>query len=342
MIIKKILGDRHNSGKSVCLLDDNSIYKPRPILAEWFFLNRESPLRSLKEINSVFKYFPNIDFTGLIRKDGVVSNLYLNYSDINFPTSSDELCEAIGCLLAISHWFGLSDLHVENIFFGYDEHNNLLLAPIDIECFFQEILIIAQTNLIKIERDDLNWGLKNVFEAQSISPIHIVHNYIKHFLTLNSNSEKIISIIRESFKPNDIVRVILKNSAVYRDYLDDNYSDSTFFIQEEVNQLAKGDVPYFFRYLDGIDIFYYYDGMPSRMQTNLNESTFIRQVDFNKFVDIVKNERENSLKINILHLSTFLLRNHDKYSELYIDTKLEKYNSMIYFTNIKWKIKCSY
>ncbi|OGQ22118.1 MAG: hypothetical protein A3C46_09735 [Deltaproteobacteria bacterium RIFCSPHIGHO2_02_FULL_44_16] len=193
-----LLGDSHNGGKRVLLSSDGRIYKPRCIFWEWLFLGVDSPFRhALKEFCFYSEYsennflLPNLLFSIVneIPQYGYVERL--EYQKANKYTLAEF--EAIGATVALLGWFGLSDLHKENVALGRDVNGKLIFCPIDIEILFHDFSLISQTCLFPTSVDKKNiCGLTQLIRfareaGSSKFAVAMCHGYLEAMIHLNKN-----------------------------------------------------------------------------------------------------------------------------------------------------------
>ncbi|MGZ3789774.1 MAG: hypothetical protein ACXVLQ_14690 [Bacteriovorax sp.] len=333
---QQVLGDRHNGGKTVLLNEKGLVEKPRPCLAEWFFLSGESPLRNFFEANSIFSFFPKLEFYGDdLSKVGVVSFLNVD-SNLLTETHAISVSLAVGNLLAISQWFGLSDLHCENIKYGIDYKNNFILAPIDVECVFQEIKLPFQTRLIQKNINDENFGLKNLINSKILLPVQVVAAYLETMEVLSSQQEQVYKIINDVFNATDISRILLKDTKMYRSW---NRTPEDFY-QEEIVQLKAGDIPYFFRQLESNQINYWFKDNVTPLMLSSHSHSILAQVvlsDLNIYWESLrKYVRHGSLQI-----TDRLLGSSQSYHEVSPGLELIKKDNQIEIITTHWRAKCA-
>ncbi|MDD4973731.1 MAG: hypothetical protein PHY93_05240 [Bacteriovorax sp.] len=334
----QILGDKHNGGKSVNLNIDGRIEKPRPCLAECFFLSEKSPLRVYFKENSIFNYFPNLEFYNEnLSEVGVVNFLNLNTSSFS-NGDAVKMSEAVGNLLAISQWFGLSDLHHENIKYGHNEKGKFIFAPIDIECFFQNIKLPFQTGLISKDHTDIKFGIKNIMDSNVLLPIHVVEAYLSTMKVLFLNRNQIFKIINDVFSPKDLARVLLKNTSVYGRWCN-GAVEIDHLILEEVDQLKAGDIPYFFRYLNSKTINYWNNGEVAVVKDATDTSFILTQLLLSE-MNIYWEELEKFAKYGALQIADRLTVEINLYHEQISGLELKKNDNTLEIITKEWRSKC--
>lgn len=285
-----ILGEKHNLGKAVQDRLDGFIEKPRSMYLEKLFLDKNSSFR--KKISNFAKQdfvlnpmsaFADLEFKN--STDGVVEKLILN--KIEFI--DDEYAQMIGGVLATAAWFGLTDLHFQNIMCGFKD--KFIFTPIDIECAFEDLELLSQTQLVVSQNSTKSQiGCADLLEY----PVNVValcsgfvdalKFYSKHHLEIDNflmNDTKILA---------EPLRVILKPTHEYVAALNRGNDPSQFYKEEQV-QLKRGDVPYFFSFLNQ-DHLYYIENDGNAVQSNLIRSDF-------RILKIFFDPKSNTFKRNI-------------------------------------------
>lgn len=268
------LGDPHNFGQRVFPTQD-WIEKPRPLSWEWLFLSGLSPLRRVlfersreEKVVSPDVLFPSLEFEFNRRlhldETGRVSVL---------RTSKEKICslayfENIGRAIGMMAWFGVSDLHSENVKFG-NYNNCFCFCPIDIECVFQNYTLITKSGLLSHKHSFQIFGLTHILEimrkTSSGFPVcALLVGYLDALRFLQRNKsfiENMFYMLKEWLRLP--IRVLIRDTKDYYVFLKGLNSNHIFdpILQDyELEQLARGDIPYFFRFLDS-DTLYYFSEM---------------------------------------------------------------------------------
>lgn len=262
----KQLGDSHNFGKYVYQID-NYIYKPRTVFWEEMFLSKKSKIRILISdffdkncMANCFNLAPNLEFNITDDMTSKVEALALEELTVDFFLTSQQFAE-IGCLFATIFWFGIGDLHIDNVAFGKDEKNHLVAFPIDIETIFNQVANINQTLLIPGDIVPLTKsGIGKMWSFLEIGTESDKINLILAFLStinfLNSSAESIFNTLISYPAVNKIpIRIIPRDTKKYMENI--NKKNYDLYFKSEKIQLDRNEVPYFFRYLDSSEIFYY-------------------------------------------------------------------------------------
>lgn len=261
--MKKGLGDTHNFGKYV-YFSDGWVHKPRPIYWEWLFLNENSPLREFVKNNAKelgfsnpFAYFPNleIEFSNdtILEKSGKIEFFKKNLA----PLSGDEkVGESIGNALAVILFFGLADIHFENLAIGTDKGTgNFVVFPLDIEVVFQHLELLSNAYIVSSVGNINNFiGIRDLLNEE-INVASVITSFLQAIQYFESSLEDLVDCLVKEEIENIPIRRIIKPTFEYVNYLKDPVDDSSFHI-EELEQLRRGDVPYFFSYIGSNQMYY--------------------------------------------------------------------------------------
>ncbi len=261
----KKLGDRHNFGLSVCE-ENGLIIKPRTLLWEFLFLSESSSIRNyldtqfLKNYDfSPFATAPILKFYLDLNYNGAVEKLSLHKLSTDYKMSELDF-KNIGSVIAIAFWFGIGDLHRENLACGIDNTSKLTFFPIDIECILNQFTHINQTLLVPSENISpqdcgLSTILSRLIEAQEKHRLLLLNSFLQSINFLNTLHADIFRILlNEKDILNQPIRVIPKDTKKYKSSIES--SDFADFYNSEVEQLKRKDIPYFFRKSQNKTIYY--------------------------------------------------------------------------------------
>ncbi|MGK5082406.1 hypothetical protein WDW37_03795 [Bdellovibrionota bacterium FG-1] len=179
----RLLGDPHNFGRRVRELDDGTLEKPRTIGWEWLFLSKESPLRiflsdvfSRNSTGCPFDLFEDVEFfssdPGLAQ--GRVERIH--WDPGRFELSS-LVCQQVGSVIALISWFGIGDIHAQNMALGTSKSGGPICMPLDIECIFDDYQLPSQTFLLHPKHNaTVQSGLSSLlpFLNNSLNPLKSV------------------------------------------------------------------------------------------------------------------------------------------------------------------------
>jgi hypothetical protein len=258
-------GNFHNGRASVVRCEDNFYLKPRCVLWEFLLLSKASPLLSflLSEANFASAALQLLQCT-TVKKINSLSPLgagkvlaLLEPSQLERPLTNDE-ASLLGSLIGLVSWLGLTDLHSENVIVGIKPDGFLTCTPIDIESAFNDLLLPSQTGLLPSKDIPHNrCGLSSVIEqvkaCAGIRQAFLVG--IAYFQTIEElfKLEKKLEQVHLGFEENFPSRVFFSPTTQYVNFLKTGVFQPKLgnrnLLPEEIIQLNRGDIPYFYRYL---------------------------------------------------------------------------------------------
>jgi len=254
--------------------DARFFIKPRTIFWEMLFFGRNSPLKvpfsgTTIEFNLEQKYSrgPRESEVWAVDTSGV-------------PASMLDSFFSFGQLLAYCYFFGLQDMHKDNIL-----RTSTGLQAIDVEQAFSDLLLPNQT-LMLTPNKDINWSSAlNLVTSRSVGHLErreakaLIDGFVALAGHLKKNLPTVIEIIaslNDDFR-NQPIRVFFRGTREYTDAVSGG-SQIVDALEEEMIQLARGDVPYFFTFLGRNKIYYYTTADWNYAEVRVPES-------FRKFVE---------------------------------------------------------
>lgn len=254
MIFQK-LGDAHNFGQFVRLTPGGLLEKPRSTLWEWLLTGEDSPLRAclnrkaaLQNVASPFDSIPVIHFQRRSERHALIEPLSwrpFKPGDLAALTAPDWA--SAGSAIALFFWLGISDLHYQNVAFGWSSRCRLLLCPLDVETIFEDLTFLGQTNLVPLARGGTTLRHNGLQVAASrVELDHVaalLHGFLESTELLAAIHSELASVILSIPGVESApIRILLRKS---QDYL---RRDRDFYREERI-QLRRGDVPYFYKTL---------------------------------------------------------------------------------------------
>ncbi|MGK5089200.1 hypothetical protein WDW86_16740 [Bdellovibrionota bacterium FG-2] len=221
--------------------------------------NLPSPMRMAPELE--FQVFSDPFVSG------VVECLELGFA--TYEDLSPEHLSLIGGVIAICTWFGITDLHVDNLAFGKNltPGGQVTFFPIDIECIFEKVMLPSQTSLVSNPH-----ALNGIFDKAGLfqlreqgaweNPLNFA-SLLDGFMTamdcLDSNAHTIFeSLLKMKEVQGAPIRVIARATRTYVELGQDRHALlEPSLLPSESEQLDRGDIPYFFRTLTSSAVFHY-------------------------------------------------------------------------------------
>jgi hypothetical protein len=269
------LGDPHNFGRRVTL-GETRIVKPRTLLWEWLLLAAESPLRKLLGAlveqdplgRDAFAFLPDLAFSSPHARDGgEVERVHLEPLATPSQESKHALAGIVGRALALFSWLGLSDLHWENLVLGVGDRDRVVFAPLDVEMILADLSLPTATKLLPDADPEVAaicrhaCGVRRVLpylgkpvEAEHVVTMAAAYRATLAFLDRHSGALAEVFTHLPSLRETPI-RVLLRGTDQYVRARSEPVWPPLLDAEEE--QLARGDIPYFFRLYGRAGIHYY-------------------------------------------------------------------------------------
>jgi hypothetical protein len=279
------LGDSHNFGRCVSLSADR-VHKPRAIVWEWLVLGADSPLRPvLAEAaereglgREAFAFLPELQFfPSAGQSGGEVERVALS----PLPPLSREgrrgLARIVGRSLALFSWLGVSDLHWENLVLGVGEGGRVVFAPLDIEMILADLARPTETKLLPDADPEYAAICRHACGARRVLPhlgkpigaedlLAMAGAYAGTLTVLDRHAGRIADVFARLPDLRETpIRVCLRGTGEYVRAGSEPLWPPLLEAEEE--QLARGDIPYFFRLYGQRGIHYYADPELRRWKT---------------------------------------------------------------------------
>jgi hypothetical protein len=263
-----MIGDSHNFGQRVELRNDGWVVKPRSIFWERLFLSSASPLRQkIHEIFKVIGIAPNVLPYLEFQSDDLSCGGLVEFCHVKDLSPADHLDDShwhsIGSVCALMAWFGISDLHKSNMVCGWDGNGEFNFAPIDIESAVDDFELLSQTLLLPTKDiSESICGLSAVltyYKQRGGNIAALCEGYDRMFQALEERRDLLLNCLTQvtSHQHRVASRLIFRATRDYVAYLDGRLTEKDFIPSlhaEELKQLSRGDVPFFFRYLNSKDV----------------------------------------------------------------------------------------
>lgn len=276
-------GDSHNFGRHVTI-EGARVHKPRTLLWEWLLLGTGSPLRALlRELaareastRGAFDFLPELAFSSpTAREGGSVERIDLLPLPELTPSRRRELAIVVGRSLATFSWFGVSDLHWENLALGLDRDHRLIFSPLDIELLFDDHPLPTLTKLLP--EADPEYGAVNRHAAgvrralpflgkpvDVVDLVAMLDAYRAMLLFFDRHGDAIAGLLSKMPEVHEApIRVLLRGTG---DYVRARTAPVwPPLLDAEATQLARGDIPYFFRLYGSAGIHYFVEPSLERL-----------------------------------------------------------------------------
>lgn len=268
-IVPQYLGDSHNFGRRV-FERDGFLVKPRTVYWEWLFLCPESPLRKLLDSHDprAFSFLPRLTFKSPGSQEaGEVQRIQLAALPEGNAKCRQELAEIVGRSLALWAWFGVADLHWENMALGVDAEGRIVFTPLDIEMVLADLSLPTETKLLPDADPEVADVCRHAAGVRRALPylgkpvdvadlLAMASAYGRMLVVLDRHARQIADVFGQSLALREMpIRVCLRGT--------DEYVQEAFeslwppLLDEEKEQLDRGDIPYFFRLYDQPGIHYF-------------------------------------------------------------------------------------
>lgn len=266
--MKRHAADSHNFGRRVTQRGAR-LHKPRSLFWEQLLLDRASPLRTfLNQITPGFfeflphlRFFPDADGPG-----GEVERIRLEPLPRTSAELKRELATVVGRSLALWSWLGAADLHWENLALGVDDSGSIVFGPLDVELLLDDLTMPTQTKLLPDADPEYAVLCQHAAGVRRALPylgkpiaalelLTLAAAYRETLLLLEQHATGIGNLLLNVPGLREApIRVLLRSTG---DYVTPPAELWPPFLPAEAEQLARGDVPYFFRFYGKSGIHYY-------------------------------------------------------------------------------------
>jgi len=271
------LGDSHNFGRRV-ELRGRRVKKPRALLWEWLLLARDSPLRVLlrdagagDELGAhAFGFLPTLKFYAAPGGvGGEVERIELQPLPAPSRVNRPALAAIVGRAIALFSWLGIADLHWENLVLGLDASENTIFGPLDVEMILADLSLPTQTKLLPDADPEYAAICRHACGVRRVLPFLGKPIGGTNLLTMASAYRKTLVFLERHARPiSDVfaalpglsetpIRVCLRGTGDYVRAASEPLWPP--LLDAELEQLERGDIPYFFRLYGRAGIHYYAD-----------------------------------------------------------------------------------
>jgi hypothetical protein len=274
---RTLLGDSHNFGRRVELRAER-VLKPRTLLWEWLVLSAESPLRRLldeaarqSELGAeAFTFLPTLAFFELDAvRGGEVERAQLDPLGTLDEQDKRTLAAIVGRSLALWSWLGLADLHWENLILGRDQRGRIVFGPLDVEMILADLARPTETKLLPDADPEYAAICRHAAGVRRVLPylgkpiavadlVEMASAYLCTLTFLDRQAAAIAAVFQGLPELQRApIRICLRGTAEYV-----QAGARTLWpplLEAEVEQLQRGDIPYFFRLYGQPGIHYFGD-----------------------------------------------------------------------------------
>jgi hypothetical protein len=278
------LGDSHNFGRRVSLREGR-VHKPRTLLWEWLLLATRSPLRTLFEQlakqdglpRDAFGFLPTLRFYGKARRAGEVGQVRLAPLPARLSKPDRHaLAVIVGRSLALWSWLGVADLHWENLVLGRDARDRIVFGPLDIEMILADLSLPTETKLLPDADPEYAAICRHACGIRRVLPylgkpidaadlLAIAGAYHGTLGFLDRHARAIADVLARLPRLRETpIRVCLRGTDEY--VRARSVPPWPPLLDAEAEQLARGDIPYFFRLYGRRGIHYYANRTLTRLE----------------------------------------------------------------------------
>ncbi len=195
------------------------------------------------------------------------------------PITTKDFYE-FGQLLGYCYYFGIQDIHKDNLLI-----TNTGLQVVDVEQALSNLLLPNQTLLFPTDKK-LAWSAG--INALTQDPLELIPNteakalidgyqsITECFFAQLSHLREILQAHESDFK-NYPIRIFFRGTRDYANLLEKKTTIENLLLEENI-QLERGDIPYFFKFINRNQVFYY-----TSDSWEYNEVAL--PIDFIKYVD---------------------------------------------------------
>jgi len=254
------------------------VVKPRPVLWEWLLLSNDSPLRELlaslaqeDELGErAFSFLPTLRFYEG-RTDGAFEVQRARLIPLGRLTSAErvELARIVGRSLALWSWLGVADLHWENLVLGRGPRGHLVFGPLDIEMILADLSLPTETKLLPDADPEYATLCRHAAGVRRVLPylgkpvppgllVAMAAAYEDTLSLLDRHAPAIAAVLSQlPGLDTTPLRVLLRSTGDY--VTADGSRLWPPLLDAELEQLQRGDIPYFFRLYGHPGIHYFTD-----------------------------------------------------------------------------------
>jgi hypothetical protein len=262
------------------------VQKPRTLLWEWLLLANDSPLRHALEAaataegagEDAFGFLPALRFyPGRGGELCEVERVELEPLPRVGGARRSELAGIFGRALALTSFLGIGDLHWENLVLGRDRRGRTVFGPLDVELVLDDFALPTETRLLPEADPEYGATYRHAAGVRRLLPYlgkpvaarevaRLLHAYRATLELLEHHAASIAeALARVPGIDATPIRVTLRGTSEYTRARREPVWPP--LLDAEAEQLARGDIPYFFRLGGRPGIHYYGDPTLEEVRT---------------------------------------------------------------------------
>jgi lantibiotic modifying enzyme len=313
------IGDFHNFGKRVApdlFRAQPMFFKPRTVFWEKIFFGHDSPIKEMFNWSIHYQdkslIFANANFNLQIFSE---SNEQTGWSrEIEQKINPDFPYDLnLGALLAYSLTLGIFDLHLQNL-----KITQSGIQVIDCEVVLGQMILPHETLLLPFKNFPADETIAKYLvpnqDLLKLDPTSILigfHQMMNHLISKSTDLKQELMTVEKTKHP---IRIILRDSRKYLKLIPNDY-DTKPLIREEMIQIEREDIPYFYTFLDNKNLYYF--------TTSAGDSAIVKLPDYflkdmermAKSPDFLLNQPrlETLQSTGLLFLANFLFRDQSDF-----------------------------
>jgi hypothetical protein len=256
------------------------------VLWEWLVLAAESPLRQLLAGaaeqdglgRGAFDFLPELTFFGAQSGvGGEVERIELEPLGAISNENRRALATIVGRSLALWSWLGVCDLHWENLVLGLGSAGQIVFAPLDVEIILADLSLPTETKLLPDADPEYAEICRHASGVRRVLPylgkpvdgadlLEMAGAYRGTLAFLDRHAGSIANIFTNLPGLRETpIRVCLRGTDEYVRARSEPLWPP--LLEAELEQLDRGDIPYFFRLYGRRGIHYYADPALTQLKT---------------------------------------------------------------------------
>ncbi len=253
------VGDPHNFGKRVSFCQGYEgpiVVKPRTVFWEHLFLDASSEFRNLLRNLSDSKTDSYLGSVAVSNEPPYLEGHAAAFTQITSTAAelSEKNLNSFGRLISFASVYGLTDLHLENLVMTATG-----VQLLDVECVFA--LVESPLDSLLVPSRALNSSRSIFSEVLKAPPVELMETLImglfSEFNFLRSNRDKMLEFhsAKSDLYSQIPIRFLIRPSKEYVSSSDMNVRFP--ILRSEAEQIARGDIPYFFGFMGQNKINYF-------------------------------------------------------------------------------------